>query len=69
MVKHYSAELRYKMNRSFKVKVGNRLVGYSGLVLSFGAERANVLISRALRSIKQVVSFLVKGVKVSFYCY
>lgn len=56
------------MNRNFRVKYGRTLVGYTGLVLRIGLDRANLLISKMLRTSVQKKSFKVKGVCVTFYC-
>lgn len=55
------------MNRNFRVKFGNRLVGYAGLCAVVGVERANMLITKMMRTTLYKKVFLVKGVKVSFY--
>lgn len=59
------------MNRNFKVKAGRTLVGFSGLCKIVGVLRAENLVSRALRSTKQV--FVVKlpslHFKIYFYAY
>lgn len=55
------------MNRNFRVKFGNRLVGYSGLCLAIGVECANHLITKTMRTNLYKKVFLVKGVKLSFY--
>lgn len=60
--------MSYQMNKNFKVKFNRLLVGYSGLVNRIGRERADVLISRMLRTTCQVKRFKVKGDVVSFYC-
>lgn len=56
------------MNQNFRVKFNRLLVGYSGLVARIGEDRANLLISRMLRTTCQCKRFKVKGDVVSFYC-
>lgn len=56
-------------NKNFKVKYGRLLVGFSGLVARIGFQRVQLLLGKALRSTKQVIRFMVKGVQVSFYAY
>lgn len=55
------------MNRNFRVKFGNRLVGYAGLCAAIGVECANHLITKMMRTNLYKKVFVVKGVKVSFY--
>lgn len=60
--------MSYEMNKNFRVKFNNFLVGYSGLCLRIGVDRANLLISRMLRTNVQSKCFKVKGNNVKFYC-
>lgn len=61
--------MSYEMNRNFRVKVGRLLVGWSGLVLRVGYDRACLYLSKALRSASDVKRFKCQslGVYVSFY--
>lgn len=56
------------MNKNFRVKFNRLLVGYSGLVARIGKDRADVLISRMLRTTVQSKYFRVNGNNVTFYC-
>lgn len=60
--------MSYEMNKNFRVKFNRLLVGYSGLCKRIGVDRANLLISRMLRTTCQSKCFRVKGNKVIFYC-
>ena len=67
-----------EVNRNFKIKVSgivgdtkyHCLVGVYGLLNIVGCEMANKLLSRAFRSKedKQVCK-LIRGIKITFYCY
>lgn len=61
--------MSYELNRNFRVKVGRLLVGWSGLVLRVGYDRAVLYLSKALRSKSDVKRFKCQslGVYVSFY--
>lgn len=60
--------MRKEMNKNFRVKFNRLLVGYSGLCSLIGVDRANVLISRMLRTNVQSKQFKVRGNIISFYC-
>lgn len=60
--------MSYEMNKNFLVKFNNLLVGYSGLCSRIGVDRANLLISRMLRTNVQSKCFRVQGNNVKFYC-
>ena len=60
--------LRKSMNRNFRVKVGSKLVGFSGFVLAVGYERAKAILMKALRLIvSDVFRFKTRFGIVSFY--
>lgn len=59
--------MRKLMNKNFRVKFGRNLVGYVGLCVAIGVERANHLITKMMRTNIYKKVFVVKGVKVSFY--
>lgn len=45
----YQPLLSVELNRNYRVKVNDRLVGYSGLCLSLGFEKANYYIEKCRR--------------------
>lgn len=63
----YNEFLCKKMNSNFRVKFNSLLVGYSGLVLRLGSDRANLFISKALRSSSQCKRFNGSFGTVCFY--
>lgn len=57
----------YELNKNFRVKVNNQLVGFAGLVRLVGYERAKASFQRALRSDVQVFSRRFSGLTIKFY--
>lgn len=57
----------YEVNKNFRVKVNDQLVGYSGLVRLAGFERAQASFQRAIRSDVQVFVRRFSGITIKYY--
>lgn len=57
----------YEVNKNFRVKVNNQLVGFAGLVRLAGYERAKASFQRALRSDCQVFCRRFSGLTIKYY--
>lgn len=62
-------ELSKLLNRTFRVKIGRTLYGFSGCLRLLGLELLKHLLSKALRSLEDVVRFKSTRLHTKVYFY